>query len=165
MNISLAPWDDINVEELVLLANNKNVSSTLRNIFPFPYTLDDAMKWKGFQKNLHPSQHFAIMFDSRLAGGIGCNLKQDVNCKCIEIGYWIGEPYWNKGIATAAVMEMTGYIFRNFDIVRIEAPVFGINKASMKVLENAGYSLEAIHKKAVFKNEVLMDEYLYVKLK
>ena len=165
MDIQLVKWDDVIPEELASIANNRNVSNTLRDRFSYPYTLEDAKWWISSQKNLVPSQHFAIKMDDKLAGGIGCTPQPDVNRKSIEIGYWLGENFWNMGIATEAVKKMTDYIFTTFDVIRIFAPVFEINKVSMKVLEKAGYHLEAIHKKAVFKNEILMDEYLYVKLK
>ena len=165
MDIELVTWDDVNPEELVSIANNRNVYNTLRDRFSYPYKMEDAKLWISSQKNLVPSQNFAIKVDDKLAGGIGCTPQTDVNAKSIEIGYWLGENFWNMGIATEAVKKMTDYIFTTFDVVRIFAPVFEINKASMKVLEKAGYYLEAIHKKAVFKNDILMDEYLYVKLK
>ena len=165
MEIQLVGWDDVRPEELALTANNKSISDTLRDIFPYPYTIKAAEAWISSQKNIFPLQNFAIKVNAKLAGGIGCKPQPDVNCKSIEIGYWLGEDFWNKGIATGAVKKMTDYLFATFDVVRIFAPVFEINKASMKVLEKAGYHLEAIHKKAVFKNDILMDEYLYVKLK
>lgn len=165
MDVRLTKWNDDDIEALVSLANNKNIADTLRDRFPYPYTIEDAKWWVDFQKNLDPKQNFAIRVNDKLAGGIGCDPQHDVNRKNIEIGYWLGEQFWKKGIASEAVKKMTAYIFMNFDVLRIFAPVFEINKASMKVLEKAGYHLEAIHKKAVIKNEVIMDEYLYVKLK
>ena len=165
MNVELTKWNETDIDELAALANNKNISATLRDRFPNPYTREDAKWWIDFQKNLDPQQNFAIRMDDKLAGGIGCDPQHDVNRKSIEIGYWLGEQFWKKGIAAEAVKKMTEYIFSNFDVVRIFAPVFEINKPSMKVLEKAGFHLEAIHKKAVIKNEVIMDEYLYVKLK
>ncbi len=165
MDVTLTKWNDNDIKQLVSLANNKNVANTLRDRFPHPYTIEDATWWVDFQKNLDPQQNFAIRVNDKLAGGIGCDPQHDVNRKNIEIGYWLGEQFWKKGIATEAVKKMTQYIFSNFDVLRIFAPVFEINKASMKVLEKAGFHLEAIHKKAVVKNEAVMDEYLYVKLK
>ena len=165
MDVRLTKWNDDDIEALISLANNKNIADTLRDRFPYPYTIEDAKWWVDFQKNLDPKQNFAIRVNDKLAGGIGCDPQHDVNRKNIEIGYWLGEQFWKKGIASEAVKKMTAYIFMNFDVLRIFAPVFEINKASMKVLEKAGYHLEAIHKKAVIKNEVIMDEYLYVKLK
>ena len=163
MDVQLTEWNDNDIEKLISIASNKNVSDTLRDRFPNPYTTEDAEWWINFQKKFDVQQNFAIKLNGKLVGAIGCDPQQDVNRKSAEIGYWLGEEFWKKGIATEAVKQMTEYIFRNFDVIRIFAPVFEINKASMKVLEKAGYHLEAIHKKAVIKNNVIMDQYLYVK--
>ncbi len=82
----------------------------------------------------------------------------------MEIGYFIGEPYWGKGIATEAVRQLVEYIRGRFPVHRLFAGVFGHNTASMKVLQKNGFYLESIHRKALFKNNALLDEYVWVRL-
>jgi [ribosomal protein S5]-alanine N-acetyltransferase len=91
-------------------------------------------------------------------------LKDDVYRESIEIGYFIGEPFWGKGIATKAVGKMLGHIEKNFAVSRIYAEVFEHNKASMNVLRKNGFYLEGIRKKAVIKDGVVMDDYVWAKL-
>jgi RimJ/RimL family protein N-acetyltransferase len=112
-----------------------------------------------------PIVNLAIDMDGACIGGIGLILNSDVYVYSAEIGYWLGEPFWNQGIATEAVRQMIEYCFYYFDIIRIYAEVFEINKASMRVLEKNGFYLEGVRRKAVYKNAVLMDDYIWVKLR
>jgi len=112
-----------------------------------------------------PAVNLAIDVNGHAVGGIGLILNGDVYIKSAEIGYWIGEEYWGQGITTEAVRLMTEYAFYYFDLLRLYAEVFENNKASMRVLEKNGYYLEGVRRKAVFKNEVLMDDYIWVKLR
>ena len=105
----------------------------------------------------------AVVYNGNIAGSIGVMEKEDVYRKSIEIGYFLGERYWGKGIATTAVGLLVEYIKNNFDVIRIYAEVFSHNAASMKVLEKNGFHLEGVRKKAVIKNNVLMDDFVWVK--
>jgi RimJ/RimL family protein N-acetyltransferase len=106
---------------------------------------------------------FAVTYNGKVAGSIGCVPKTDVYRKSIEIGYFIGEQFKGNGIATEAVRILLEYVQHRFDVVRIYAEVFANNKASMRVLEKNGFYLEAIHRRSVVKNNVLMDDYIWVK--
>jgi RimJ/RimL family protein N-acetyltransferase len=158
-------WKNEDLQELVLQANNVNVWNNLRNYFPHPYTEEDGKAWLEKVVNALPAINMAIESDGQLVGGIGLILNGDVYIKSAEVGYWVGEKFWGKGIATEAVRQMTEYAFYYFDLVRLYAEVFETNKASMRVLEKNGYYLEGVRRKAVFKNNVLMDDYIWVKLK
>lgn len=158
-------WKNEDLQELVTQANNINVWNNLRNYFPHPYTEEHGKAWLEKVVDALPAINMAIEADGKLAGGIGLILNGDVYIKSAEIGYWLGEQYWGKGIATEAVRQMTEYAFYYFDLVRLYAEVFETNKASMRVLEKNGYYLEGVRRKAVFKNDVLMDDYIWVKLR
>jgi len=152
-------------EALVKYANNLNVSRLLRDQFPFPYTKTDAETWLIHACNQEIETNFVIANDKELIGAIGINLQDDVNRFSAEIGYWIGEPFWGKGIATGALKIFTKYAFENFDLSRIYAHVFEGNDASEKVLLKVGYKKEATLRKAVFKEGIFLDQYLYAILK
>ena len=158
-------WKNDDLQELVSQANNINVWNNLRNYFPHPYTEEHGKAWLEKVVDALPAINMAIDVDGKLAGGIGLILNGDVYIKSAEIGYWLGEQNWGKGIATEAVRQMTEYAFYYFDLVRLYAEVFETNKASMRVLEKNGYYLEGVRRKAVFKNNALMDDYIWVKLK
>jgi [ribosomal protein S5]-alanine N-acetyltransferase len=150
--------------QLALIANNKKIWKNLRDHFPHPYTVHDAIQWINHTSAQKPVINMAISVDGKLAGGIGVVPKDDVYRKTIEIGYFLGEAYWNKGIATASVSLLLDYIRQQFDVVRIYAEVFESNAASMRVLEKNGFHLECIRQKAVIKNNVIMNDHVYVKL-
>jgi RimJ/RimL family protein N-acetyltransferase len=165
MKILLRQWLNNDAEPLAMLANNKNIADNLRDHFPHPYTLEDAKKWIAINKNKNPVTNFAIEADGILVGGCGMILQDDVYRRSAEIGYWIGEPFWGKGMATEAIKLLTEQLILSCpDIVRIYAEVFENNKSSMRVLEKNNFYLESIRQKAVVKNNRLMDDYVWVKL-
>lgn len=152
-------------EALVKYANNYNLSRLLRDQFPYPYTTTDAEAWLIHTCNQDPETNFIIANAEEMIGAIGINPQEDVNRFSAEVGYWIGEPYWGKGTATAALIAFTEFAFNKFNLNRIFANVFEGNDASEKVLLKAGYRKEAILKKAVFKEERFLDQYIYAVLK
>jgi len=145
--------------------NNKKIWDNLTNKIPFPYTERDAEIFLKFTERDKNHKAFAIEFNMEFCGIIGLIKQKDVYEKSAELGYWIGEPFWNKGIATKAIQLITDYGFKNLDIIRIYSSVFEYNIASMKVLEKNGYKKEGVFQKAIFKNNKIWDEHRYYKLK
>jgi len=149
---------------LVELANNSKVSENLRDGFPHPYTLEDAERFLRNCMDQNPLTIFAIEYKGEYVGNVGLVPGQDVYRKSAEIGYFIGEPYWNKGVASIAVNLLTEYGFNKLGMVRIHAGVFEYNMASMRVLEKCGFEKEGVYKKAVFKKNRIWDEVRYSKI-
>lgn len=162
---TLRGWFEGDEQSLQKHADNPNVSAFLMDRFPYPYTMQDATNWIAFMQNQQPITNFAIVIDGQVCGGITVDLMDDVNRKTAEIGYWLAEPYWGRGIATEAVKIITGYTFKNLDIIRLQAGVYHKNTASMRVLEKAGYVKEGVMRNAVIKNGVVMDKHMYAILK
>jgi RimJ/RimL family protein N-acetyltransferase len=158
---TLRPWRVGDEPSLVRYADNRNVSRNLKDRFPFPYTAADADTWIGHVATQTPATAFAIVVDGAAVGGIGIELGTDVHRRSAEIGYWLGEPFWGRGIATEALRALTDYAFATFDICRLEAGVFDWNPASARVLEKAGYTLEGRARSAVVKDGRLGDRLLY----
>jgi [ribosomal protein S5]-alanine N-acetyltransferase len=154
-------WRDSDESAIVKYANNRNVWINLRDSFPFPYTTIDAQQWIHAVREIRPETAFAIANADEAIGGISFHIQPDVYSRSAEIGYWLGEPFWGKGIATAAVKAVTEYAFAHHDLVRLYAGVFEWNPASMRVLEKAGYVLEGRMRKGVFKDGKLIDQLMY----
>ncbi|HRI20188.1 MAG TPA: GNAT family N-acetyltransferase [Panacibacter sp.] len=161
--IFLRPWQGQDAAELAAIANNRNIWNNLRDQLPQPYNLTDAQQWIAHCKKQEPAVNFAIIYNEKVAGSIGCVPQKDVYRKNIEIGYFIGEQFWGNGIATESVRIILDYIKTRFDVVRIYAEVFAHNEASEKVLLKNGFFLESIRRKAAIKNEVLTDDHVWVK--
>ena len=161
--VEIRPWKPEDASPLTAICNNKKIWLNVRDRFPHPYTVGNAVEWIAFTQNQKPQQNLAVIYNNNVAGCIGVILKDDVYRKSIEIGYFIGEQYWGKGIATEAVSQMLEYIKLHFDVIRIYAEVFDHNTPSMKVLEKNGFHLEGIRQKAVIKNNVVMDDHVWVK--
>jgi RimJ/RimL family protein N-acetyltransferase len=152
------------ISQLAKLANNKNIWINLRDIFPYPYSESDADLFINSVSEEKPKQNFGIEYYGDLCGVIGLIIQKDVYSKSAEIGYWIGEPFWRKGIATKAIELITNYGFKDLKLIRIHAGVFESNIASMKALEKNGYKKEGVFNKAVFKNDKVLNEHRYFKL-
>ena len=146
-------------------ANNTAVSRNLRDSFPSPFTVNDAFNWISLNRSPQAPLNLAITVNDQVVGGVGIVHQTDIYRLNAEIGYWLGEPFWNKGIMSEAVSAMVDYAFSNFQVIRIYAGVFDCNKASMRVLEKAGFHKEAVHRKAIFKNGKIIDEHLFSILK
>ena len=164
---TLRPFKDGDEASLVANANNIRIFNNVKDSFPHPYTHDDALWWINANKSTeNPTTCFAIDVEGEVIGAVGIIIGSDVQRVTAEIGYWLGENYWKKGIATEALKRMTDYVFKSFpDLVRLWAGVFEYNKSSMRVLEKAGFELEGIRKKGAIKNGVVIDEYVYVRFR
>ena len=149
---TLRPYRHDDEPALVHHANNRNVSRNMRDRFPYPYTAADARDWTTRVSRQSPVTNFAITVDGEVVGGIGIEPGTDVFRRSAEVGYWLGEPFWGRGLATEALRAITDYAFRTLDICRLEAGVFEWNPASARVLEKAGYTLEGRARLAVTKD-------------
>lgn len=148
-------------QEIQQLANNHAVAKNLRDIFPFPYTIENARCFQDLASKGAIGNVFAI-YNGNVFVGVGSLVpKDDVYCINAEIGYWIGEPYWGKGYATIAVKLLVEYAFKQLNLLRVYAYIFSYNTASMRVLEKAGFENEAIIKSSIIKGGRIYDEHLY----
>jgi len=156
-------WRDLNA--IVLHANNRKVSINLRDRFPYPYKVSDARNWLDMVVGGKPETNFAISVAGEAVGGIGFTPQHDVEHRAAEIGYWLGEEFWGKGIATDSLIAVTNYAFANFDLCRLYAHVFDWNRASARVLEKAGYAFEGRLRKSVTKDGQTIDQLMYAMIR
>ena len=164
--IRIRPWQLSDKPALLRYADNRNIWINLTDIFPHPYTAEDADRWLwrcGAEQK--PHTNFAIDLSGEAIGGTGIELRQGVQRKTAYIGYWLGEPFWGRGFATAALRQMTAHAFANFGVVRLQAFVFEWNPASARVLEKVGYKLEGRMRQSIFKDGRYADELIYAKLR
>ena len=162
--IGLRSFVGSDIDSIAIYANNFNVSRYMASRMPYPYMKDDAIWWVEIGSK-EQGLYYAIDLGGDCIGVIGVEFGDLEQQYSTEIGYWIAEDHWGKGIGTEAVSKMTDRVFSDTNMVRLSAPVFSPNKASMRVLEKCGYALEAIHRKAVFKNHEFMDEHIFVKFR
>lgn len=167
MNCEIRAWRLDDAEELARLLNNKKILDNLRDGLPFPYTADAARDYIAAMLGADKSSvfAFAVVYGGEVVGSVGIFRQENIHFKTAELGYYIGENFWNKGIATEAVALACRYVFENSDIMRIYAEPFARNKASCRVLEKAGFQFEGtLHANAV-KNGVVEDMNMYALIK
>jgi len=160
-NFGIRTWQKGDEAFLALHANNFNIWKNVKDIFPHPYTYDDAIYWVDMNLKLEIPLSFAIVIDDEPIGCIGLLHGVDIHKKNMELGYWLSEEYWGGGITTEAVLWLVDFAFANFQVTRLWASVFSSNKASERVLIKSGFLHEATLKKAIFKNNQYHDEFIY----
>ena len=152
MEFILRPWTIEDVDSVYLYANNEKIAANLRDVFPFPYAYDDA-------------RQFVLSciqaVDGQAVGSISVTLGEDVYRKSGEIGYWLGEPFWGRGIMSRAIRRMCEEAFSRYDIARIHAEPYAANLGSRRALEKAGFTLEGILRQSVYKRGRLLDSCIY----
>jgi [ribosomal protein S5]-alanine N-acetyltransferase len=150
---------------IVRHADNRKIWLNVRDRFPHPYTPADAEAWVARAAAATPETQFAVEVEGEAVGGVGLFLQTDVERYSAEIGYWIGEAFWGRGLATAVVRAFTDYAFETFELCRIYANVFEWNPASCRVLEKAGYVLEGRLRSSAVKDGFVLDGFLYAKVR
>jgi len=163
MECTIRKWKMSDACDLAKLLNNKKIMDNLRDGLPYPYTTKDAEEF--ITAMLLADQDrtfaFAIVCDDRVAGSIGVFRCENIHFRTAEMGYYIGEPYWGRGIMTSAVKQTCQYIFEHTDIIRIFAEPFSYNAASCRVLEKAGFTFEGLLRSNAVKNGKVLDMKLY----
>lgn len=158
-------WTNEDAPSIVQYANNRKIAMWLRDRFPFPYTTADATRFLAAVSRQNPRTVFAVATQDEAIGGIGLEFRDDVHRFTAELGYWLGESFWGRGIMTEAIRLFTFWAFENFEVHRIYAAVFDGNVASARVLEKAGFEREGRLRAGVFKNGRVLDQLLYAKIK
>ena len=154
-------WEYSDAEHLPKHANNRKIWRNLRDGFPHPYSVNDAHNFIRLAKSQQPETFFCIEVEGQPVGGIGFTLGTDVERLSAEIGYWLGEEFWGRGIVTEAVKAVTHYAITTFGLTRVYATPYDWNTASARVLERAGYSCEGRLRKSVIKDGKIVDKLLY----
>ncbi len=152
-------------EDLAKAANNPNVSRYWRNIFPYPYSRQDAIDFINFATDNEDEGIYGIIIDGKASGCICARFGKDIFEQSCSLGYWLSECYWGKGMVTNAVKEFCSFIFENYDIIRIDSGACAENIGSCRVLEKAGFKFEGLHEKSVYKNGRVLDTVTYALLK
>ena len=152
---------DADATAIALHANNRKVWLQLRDRFPHPYTIDDAREFIRFARGDDPETAFAITVNDLPVGSIGVVLRDDVERCSAEIGYWLGESHWGRGIATRALAGFTRVAFTAYALERLYALPLASNRASCRVLEKAGYRLEGRMRRSAIKDGIVQDQLLY----
>lgn len=163
---SIRPYRQGDEESLQRNADNRMIAENLGKGFPNPYTLDDARGWiRLCEDEGTRSTRFAIVIDDSVVGGMGCEFEPRCTSQTREIGYWLGEEYWGRGIVTEAVGNFVSYVFDEFGVRRLQAQVFSWNPASGRVLEKNGFELEGRLREAACKLDETGDVLIYGRLR
>ncbi len=165
--VTIREWKESDAAALSAALNNKNVMNNLRDGLPYPYTTADALFYINSCLSADKNEQFcfAIVFNDQVVGSIGIFRQGNIHFRTAELGYYIGEKFWSKGITTEAVRLACRHVFDNTDIVRIYAEPFAENTGSCRVLEKNGFVLEGIMRKNAYKNGNFRDMKMYALVK
>ncbi len=163
-NYSIRSWKMTDVESISNYANNHNIWINLRDAFPHPYTRTDAQTFIAKSLSREQETSFTVADDSEAIGSIGFVIQKDVHKNSAELGYWLAESYWNRGIMTAAVKVITKYAFDTFGLTRMYAEPYANNRASVRVLEKGAYVFEGRLVSSAIKNGQLLDQLIFARI-
>lgn len=167
MDWKLRSWQEGDAPSIARFADNPKIAGNLRDFFPSPYTLKDAEEYVAFCLKADESAGFqrVIEVNGEAAGNISVSCGSDVYRKSAELGYWLAEPFWGRGIMPKAIRQVCKEAFERYDIVRIYAEPFAWNTGSRRALDKAGFALEAVLHNSVYKNGKIGDSCIYSLLK
>ncbi len=167
MECTIRRWQMEDAAELAQALSNKNVQDNLRDGLPYPYTKADAAGYISAMLAADPNETFAfaIVAENRVVGSIGASRQGNIHFRTAEMGYYIAEPYWGRGLGASAVGQVCRYVFKNTDILRIYAEPFASNAASCRILEKNGFVYEGTLRCNAQKNGALLDMKMYALIK
>ena len=167
MICTIRKWELSDAIDLAAALSNKKVQDNLRDGLPYPYTEQDGTDYISAMLSADENETFAfaITVDEKVVGSIGIFRQGNMHRQTAELGYYIAEEYWGKGIMTEAVKQICGYVFDKSDIIRIYAEPFAYNAASCRVLEKAGFQYEGTLRSNAVKNGEVIDMKMYSLLK
>ncbi len=160
-------WKLSDAKDLAIALSNKKIQDNLRDGLPYPYTEQDGADYISAMLSADENETFAfaITVDDKAVGSIGVFRQVNIHRQTAELGYYLAEEYWGKGITTEAVKQICEYVFGKSDIIRIYAEPFAYNTASCRVLEKAGFQCEGILRKNAVKNGKIVDMKMYSLIK
>ena len=167
MICKIRKWKLSDATDLAAALSNKKIQDNLRDGLPYPYTEQDGTEYISAMLSADENETFAfaITVDNKVIGSIGVFRQENIHRQTAELGYYIAEKYWGKGIMTEAVKQICEYVFAGSDIIRIYAEPFAYNTASCRVLEKAGFQYEGTLRSNAVKNGKVIDMKMYSLLK
>lgn len=164
-DIKVRSWRKDDLKALVRHANNAKIAANLRDQFPHPYTRRDAADFLEYAHMQVPECSFAIEVNGEAVGGVGFLLGRDIARLTAEMGYWLSEEFWGRGIATRVVEAMSEWALDHYQLTRVFAQAFAHNVASIRVLEKAGFTRECVMRRSAIKAGEVLDQVLFAKVK
>ncbi|TGX97070.1 N-acetyltransferase [Hominisplanchenecus murintestinalis] len=167
MKCRIRKWELSDAKDLAAALSNRKVQDNLRDGLPYPYTEQDGKEFISAMLSADENETFAfaITVNNMVIGSIGIFRQGNIHRQTAELGYYIAEEYWGKGIMTEAVKQICEYVFANSDIIRIYAEPFAYNIASCRALEKAGFQYEGTLRSNAVKNGKVIDMKMYSLLK
>jgi ribosomal-protein-alanine N-acetyltransferase len=164
-DLRVRDWRRDDLDSLLRYANNEKIAANLRDQFPHPYTRREGIEYLNYVRAMDVPTSFAVEFGGEAVGGIGFKRGSDIARLSMEMGYWLGEPFWGRGLTTRGVTAASDWAFDNYKVVRIFAMAFAQNLASIRVLEKSGFECEGTMRRSAIKNGVILDQLLYAKVR
>ena len=164
-DLRVRSWRRNDLDALLRHANNPKIAANMRDQFPYPYTRRDALDYLNYIREQDVPTSFAVEYEGEAIGGIGFKIGVDIARLSLEVGYWLAEPYWGRGLTTRAVTAACDWAFDHYRVVRIFATAFSHNVASMRVLEKAGFEREGVLRRSAIKNGEILDQVMYAKVR
>jgi [ribosomal protein S5]-alanine N-acetyltransferase len=164
-DVKVRSWRKDDLKALVHHANNAKIAANLRDQFPHPYTRRDGIDFLEYAQAQEPECSFSIEYEGEAVGGVGFLLGRDIARLTAEMGYWLSEEFWGRGIVTRAVTAASDWALDHYNLTRVYAQAFAPNAASIRVLEKSGFEREGLMRRSAVKDGVILDQVLFSKVR
>lgn len=163
MICKIRKWELSDAVDLAAALSNTNILDNLRDGLPYPYTEQDARDYitAMLSADANDTFAFAITVDGKVIGSVGVFRQDNIHRRTAELGYYVAEEYWGRGIATDAIKQACKFVFEKSDMIRIFAEPFSHNVASCRALEKAGFQFEGTLRNNAVKNGRIVDMKMY----
>ena len=137
-----APHEE-DIDALAHLANNANIANMVARM-PHPYTVADAADFVRRTRAGAIGKCVYAMTKADNGAFLGCcGIEPHEDGRTVELGYWLGEPYWNQGYVTEAAHALIDMVFRTRDVDQIDARCRVMNIPSRRVIQKCGFQFQA----------------------
>jgi RimJ/RimL family protein N-acetyltransferase len=133
----MRPPREDDIPALVELANNRRIAEMLARL-PHPYTETEARTFITMLAG-QPLSGAAYALTRKDNGAFVGVAGLNATPRGLELGYWIGEPYWGDGFATEAAHALVDLAFRATNIQVLHVSCRVINPASRRVIHKCGF--------------------------
>ncbi|MDI9237451.1 GNAT family protein [Lysobacter sp. LF1] len=161
----LRSWRPDDLDSLVRHANDARVVRGLSDRFPHPYTRESGERFLAGEIVDLRDPVFAIEVDGEACGGIGARPGEDERVHSAEMGYWLGQALWGRGLMTRVVARYVPWLMAERALFRLQATVLDFNEASARVLLKNGFQEEGVLRCAVVKSGEPRDLRLFAKVR
>ncbi|MDX2221521.1 MAG: GNAT family N-acetyltransferase [Rhodospirillaceae bacterium] len=144
--LTLRPYTLADAPRVQLLAGEWDVARMVSSV-PHPYPDGLAESWIGMHDAVRAAGRgypFAVTRGDELIGSAGVDRRAD---GALELGYWLGKPYWGAGYMSEAAAAVVDFAMGWLAAPHIVAGALAENPASLRILTKLGFAATGVEER------------------